>query len=79
MGSTLEPLSISEALRAHLSAPPPGSAAARAKEFGIDVFSVVRKLASTTPEQRLTRLDERIDDLRILRAIAEMSRLRDAD
>jgi len=68
VGSTLEPLSISEALRAHLAAPPAGSAAARAREFGIDVFSVVRKLASTTPDQRLTRLDERIDDLRILRA-----------
>lgn len=58
----------SEDLKAHLLKPPAGSAAARARDFGIDIFAVARKLASTTVDERLLRLDARIEDLKALRA-----------
>lgn len=48
--------------------PPPGSATARAKAFGYDVVAIAIKLATTTPDERLRALDQRIADMRILRA-----------
>jgi hypothetical protein len=57
----------SEGLKVHLLAPPDGSAAARARDFGVDILATARKLTSTTPDERLSRLDDRIEDLRALR------------
>lgn len=47
--------------------PPPGSATARAKAFGYDVVAIAIKLGTTTPDERLTALDQRIEDMRALR------------
>ena len=50
-----------------LANPPSGSATARARDFGYDVIALAIKLATTTPDQRLTALDQRIEDIRALR------------
>jgi hypothetical protein len=48
----------------HLLNPPPGSAAARARDFGIDLTLLIERL-KRTPEERL-------DDLqRVMRSLAE--------
>jgi hypothetical protein len=60
-------IATGEVLRRHLESPPAGSAAARARAFGLDIFATARKLALTTVEERLRRLDQRIDDMRALR------------
>ena len=48
----------------HLLNPPPGSAAARAREFGIDLTLLIQRL-KLTPEQRLNDLQ------RVMRALEE--------
>ena len=47
--------------------PPPGSAAARAVEFGIDLTITLQNLR-LTPEQRIRKLDEFIEGVAKLKA-----------
>ena len=47
--------------------PPPGSAAARAVEFGIDLTLTLENLR-LTPEERIRKLDSFIEDVAKLRA-----------
>ncbi len=47
--------------------PPPGSAAARAVEFGIDLTLTLENLR-LTPEQRIRKLDSFIEDIAKLQA-----------
>ncbi len=60
-------IELTPELRKFVTDPAPGSATARAKEFGYDVVALAIKLATTTPDERLTALDERIADIRLLR------------
>ena len=60
-------IELTPELREFLANPPPGSATARARDFGYDVVALAIKLATTTPDQRLTALDLRIDDIRAIR------------
>ena len=46
--------------------PKPGTAAARARDFGIDLSLTVSNLR-LTPEERIKRLDDHIDGIRELR------------
>jgi len=46
--------------------PQPGTAAARARDFGIDLSLTISNLR-LTPEQRIRRLDEHVDGIRELR------------
>jgi hypothetical protein len=50
--------------------PPPGSAAARAVEFGIDLTLTIEHLR-LTPEQRIRKLDDFIEGVAKLKAIQE--------
>jgi hypothetical protein len=52
-------------VEAHLLNPPPGSAAARARDFGIDLTLLIERLR-LTPEERLNDLQ------RVIRALEEM-------
>lgn len=61
-------IELTPELRAFVTDPPPDSATGRAKAFGYDVVALAIKLATTTPDERLRALDERIDDIRRLRA-----------
>ncbi|MGH7707597.1 MAG: hypothetical protein ACREM8_06025 [Vulcanimicrobiaceae bacterium] len=61
-------LELTPEIREFVRNPPVGSATAHAKSFGYDVVALAIKLATTTPEQRLDALDNRIRDVRILRA-----------
>jgi hypothetical protein len=54
-------------VEAHLLNPPPGSAAARARDFGIDLTLLIERLR-LTPEERLNDLQ------RVMRALEEMRR-----
>ena len=47
--------------------PPPGSAAARAAEFGIDLTLTLENLR-LTPEERIRKLDDFIESVAKLRA-----------
>ena len=60
-------IELTPELHAFLANPPSGSATARARDFGYDVVALAIKLATTTPDQRLTALDQRIGDIRALR------------
>jgi hypothetical protein len=51
--------------------PPPGSAAARAGEFGIDLTLTLQNLR-LTPEQRVRKLDNHIAGIAKLRANAKL-------
>jgi hypothetical protein len=46
----------------------PDSAVGRARAFGIDVDALVIKMVTTTALERLSALDQRIEDLRLLRS-----------
>jgi hypothetical protein len=59
---------IGDELRRYLTHPPGDSAAARARAFGIDVFATARNVVLRSPQERLIRLDEMIEDLKALRA-----------
>lgn len=50
--------------------PPPGSAAARAVSFGIDLTLTLENLR-LTPEQRIRKLDDRLAGIAKLRATAK--------
>jgi hypothetical protein len=49
-------------VEAHLLNPPPGSAAARARDFGIDLTLLIGRLR-LTPEERLDDLQRAMRDL----------------
>jgi len=51
--------------------PPPGSAAARAVEFGIDLTLTLQNLR-LTPEERIRKLDDHINGIRWLKANAHL-------
>ena len=51
--------------------PPPGSAAARAVEFGIDLTLTLENLR-LTPEERIRKLDNFIAGVKKLRATARL-------
>ena len=53
----------------HLLNPPPGSAAARAREFGIDLTLLIGRLR-LTPEERLDDLQRAMRDLEEARRTA---------
>ncbi len=54
-----------QSVEAHLLNPPPGSAAARARDFGIDLTLLIRRL-QLTPQERLDELQQ------AMRALTEM-------
>ena len=58
--------------------PPPGSAAARAVEFGIDLTLTLENL-QLTPEERIRKLDQFIMAVARLKASARRIGPRDAD
>ena len=58
---------VDAALLRYVRSPPPESAVARARAFGIDVDALVIKMAATTPIERLAALDTRIEEIRTLR------------
>ncbi len=60
-------IELTPEIREFVTNPPPGSATARARDFGYDVVALAIKLATTTPDQRLSALDQRIEDIRALR------------
>ncbi|HUE82025.1 MAG TPA: hypothetical protein VMM84_07910 [Pyrinomonadaceae bacterium] len=51
--------------------PPPGSAAVRAVEFGIDLTLTLENLR-LTPEERIRKLDDHIAGIRKLKATARL-------
>ena len=53
----------------HLLNPPPGSAAARAREFGIDLTLLIQRL-KLTPEERLRQLQRAMIDIENMRGLA---------
>jgi hypothetical protein len=63
-------LAMSKAGEDYFMNPPPGSAAARAVEFGIDLTLTVENLR-LTPEQRIRQLDDHIAGIAKLRATAK--------
>ncbi len=60
-------IALTPEIREFVTNPPPGSATARARDFGYNVVALAIKLATTTPDQRLSALDERIADVHALR------------
>ena len=53
-------------VEAHLLNPPPGSAAARARDFGIDLTLLIERL-KRTPEERLNDLQHAMRTLEEMR------------
>jgi hypothetical protein len=51
----------------HLLNPPPGSAAARARDFGIDLTLLIQRLR-LTPEERLLQLQRVMAEMEAMRA-----------
>jgi len=56
--------------------PPPGSAAARAVEFGIDLTLTLQNLR-LTPEQRIRKLDAFIEDIANIKTAVQEQMLAD--
>jgi hypothetical protein len=56
-------------VEAHLLNPPPGSAAARAREFGIDLTLTVQRLR-LTPDERVRQLQRAMLEMESIRGIA---------
>ena len=54
-------------VEAYLLNPPPGSAAARARAFGIDLTLLIQRLR-LTPEERLRQLQRAMIELETMRA-----------
>ena len=61
---------MNRTVEAHLLNPPPGSAAARARDFGIDLTLLIRRLR-LTPEERLDDLQQVMRDLEEARESAK--------
>jgi hypothetical protein len=53
----------------HLLNPPPGSAAARAREFGIDLTLLIQRLG-LTPDERLRQLQRAMVEIETIRGHA---------
>lgn len=53
--------------------PPPGSAIARARDYGIDLTQLARNL-SLSPEQRFAKADQALDMARELRSMREQAK-----
>jgi hypothetical protein len=53
----------------HLLNPPPGSAAARAREFGIDLTLLIQRLR-LTPDERLRQLQRAMVEIETIRGLA---------
>ena len=58
--------------------PPPGSAAARARDFGVDLTLTIENLR-LTPEQRIRQLDRLLDGINRLKATARLTARDDRD
>ena len=58
---------IIRSVEEHLLNPPPGSAAARARDFGIDLTLVLQRLR-LTPEERLRQLQRAMIEIENMRA-----------
>ena len=59
-----------------LLSPEPGTAAAAARDFGIDLTLTIQNLR-LTPEERVRRLDSFIEDVKILRSARIVAHPRD--
>jgi len=64
---------MKRSLEEKLLNPRPGSKAAAAKEFGIDLTLLLRQL-KLTPEQRLTELQQEIESFEALKEEVEKSK-----
>jgi hypothetical protein len=64
-------IAMTPELREFVRSAPPDSALGRARAFGIDVDALVVKMVTTTALERLSALDRRIEDLRLLRSFLE--------
>jgi hypothetical protein len=53
----------------HLLNPPPGSAAERAREFGIDLTLLIQRLR-LTPDERLRQLQRAMVEMETMRGLA---------
>jgi hypothetical protein len=60
---------ISRSVEEHLLNPPPGSAAARAREFGIDLTLTLQRL-HLTPDERVRQLQRAMIEMEQIRGIA---------
>lgn len=58
---------MARSVEEHLLNPPPGSAAARAREFGIDLTLIIERLRRT-PEERLNDLQRAMIEIETMRA-----------
>ena len=56
-------------VEAHLLNPPPGSAAARARDFGIDLTLTLQRLR-LTPDERLRQLQRAMIEIENIRGLA---------
>jgi hypothetical protein len=56
----------------HLLNPPPGSAAARARDFGIDLTLTLQRLR-LTPEERLRQLQRAMIEIENIRGLARQT------
>ena len=59
-------------VEAHLLNPPPGSAAARARDFGIDLTLTLQRLR-LTPEERLRQLQRAMIEMENIRGRARQT------
>jgi hypothetical protein len=62
----------------HLLNPPPGSAAARARDFGIDLTLTIQRLR-LTPEERLRQLQRAMIEIENIRGLARRASRDKAD
>ncbi|MFL6228685.1 MAG: hypothetical protein ACJ741_07885 [Pyrinomonadaceae bacterium] len=60
---------MSRNVEEHLLNPPPGSAAARAREFGIDLTLLIQRLR-LTPDERVRQLQRAMIEMEQIRGIA---------
>lgn len=58
---------IKREIESYLLNPPPGSAAARARDFGIDLTLTLQRLR-LTPDERLRQLQRAMDEIEAMRA-----------
>jgi hypothetical protein len=64
-------MKVDKAVEDYFLNPPPGSAAARAVEFGIDLTLTLENLR-LTPEERIRKLDDHIAGITKLKATARI-------
>lgn len=61
----------------HLRNPPPGSAAWRAREFGIDLTLLIQRL-KLTPDERVRQLQQAMIEIENMRGLASGANLNDS-